>query len=134
MSELPLLIHKLDRAERHRRIMDALTLVGIDDRSDHFPRQLSGGQEQRVAIARAIVTDPGIIVADEPTGDLDKSSAHAIMGLLQSLNQDLGKTIIMLTHDPKTTEYAQRTLHLDKGRLVSQGDSEHTANEAEVSV
>ncbi len=132
--ELPLLIHKLDRGERHRRIMDALTLVGIDDRSDHFPRQLSGGQEQRVAIARAIVTDPGIIVADEPTGDLDKSSAHAIMKLLQSLNQDLGKTIIMVTHDPKTTEYAQRTLHLDKGRLVSQGDREHAANEAEVSV
>ncbi len=135
--ELPLLIHKLDRGERHRRIMDALTLVGIDDRSDHFPRQLSGGQEQRVAIARAIVTDPGIIVADEPTGDLDKSSAHAIMGLLQSLNQDLGKTIIMVTHDPKTTEYAQRTLHLDKGRLVTQGDHEQTANEAneaEVSV
>jgi len=132
--ELPLLIHKLDRGERHRRIMDALTLVGIDDRSDHFPRQLSGGQEQRVAIARAIVTDPGIIVADEPTGDLDKSSAHAIMGLLQSLNQDLGKTIIMVTHDPKTTEYAQRTLHLDKGRLVTQGGHEQAANEAEVSV
>tara|TARA_R110002072_G_scaffold42064_22_gene119281 strand:- start:186605 stop:187321 length:717 start_codon:yes stop_codon:yes gene_type:complete len=132
--ELPLLIHKLDRGERHRRIMDALTLVGIDDRSDHFPRQLSGGQEQRVAIARAIVTDPGIIVADEPTGDLDKSSAHAIMELLQSLNQDLGKTIIMVTHDPKTTEYAQRTLHLDKGRLVTQGDHEQTANELEVSV
>jgi len=132
--ELPLLIHKLDRAERHRRIMDALTLVGIDDRSDHFPRQLSGGQEQRVAIARAIVTDPGIIVADEPTGDLDKSSAHAIMGLLQSLNQDLGKTIIMVTHDPKTTEYAQRTLHLDKGRLVTQADHEQPTNEPEVAV
>lgn len=117
--ELPLLIHKLDRAQRHERIMTALQRVGIDDRSDHFPRQLSGGQEQRVAIARAIVTDPDIIVADEPTGDLDKPSAHAVMELLQSLNQDLGKTIIMVTHDPKTTQYATRTLHLDKGQLVT---------------
>lgn len=116
--ELPLLLHPLDRAQRHERIMHALRRVGIDDRSDHFPRQLSGGQEQRVAIARAIVTDPEIIVADEPTGDLDKSSAHAVMQLLQSLNQDLGKTIIMVTHDPKTTDYAKRTLHLDKGRLA----------------
>jgi len=122
--ELPLLLHKLGRGERHRRIIDALQRVGIDDRQDHFPRQLSGGQEQRVAIARAIVTDPEIIVADEPTGDLDKSSAHAIMQLLQSLNQELGKTIIMVTHDPKTTEYAQRTLHLDKGRLVEQAHSQ----------
>ena len=122
--ELPLLLHKLNRADRHRRIMTALERVGIDDRSDHFPRQLSGGQEQRVAIARAIVTDPGIIVADEPTGDLDKSSAHTIMQLLQSLNQDLGKTIIMVTHDPKTTQYAQRTLHLNKGRLVEQSTAE----------
>lgn len=118
--ELPLLLHKVSRAERHRRIVSALERVGIDDRSDHFPRQLSGGQEQRVAIARAIVTDPEIIVADEPTGDLDKPSAHAVMELLQNLNQDIGKTIIMVTHDPKTTQYAQRTLHLDKGRLVEQ--------------
>lgn len=116
--ELPLLIHKLDRAQRHERIMTALERVGIDDRSDHYPRQLSGGQEQRVAIARAIVTDPDIIVADEPTGDLDKPSAHAVMELLQTLNQELGKTIIMVTHDPKTTQYATRTLHLDKGQLV----------------
>lgn len=116
--ELPLLIHKLDRAQRHERVMTALQRVGIEDRSDHFPRQLSGGQEQRVAIARAIVTDPDIIVADEPTGDLDKPSAHAVMELLQTLNQDLGKTIIMVTHDPKTTQYATRTLHLDKGQLV----------------
>lgn len=118
--ELPLLLHKLSRGERHRRIMTALQRVCIEDRSDHFPRQLSGGQEQRVAIARAIVTDPEIIVADEPTGDLDKPSAHAVMQLLQSLNQDLGKTIIMVTHDPKTTQYAQRALHLDKGRLNEQ--------------
>jgi len=122
--ELPLLLHKLDRTQRHQRIISALERVGIADRSDHFPRQLSGGQEQRVAIARAIVTDPEIIVADEPTGDLDKPSAHAVMELLQSLNQDLGKTIIMVTHDPKTTQYARRTLHLDKGRLAEQGNSQ----------
>lgn len=118
--ELPLLLHGLSRADRHKRIMNALERVGIADRSDHFPRQLSGGQEQRVAIARAIVTDPEILVADEPTGDLDKSSAHAVMELLQSLNRELDKTIIMVTHDPKTTDYAKRTLHLDKGRLVEQ--------------
>lgn len=117
--ELPLLLHDLSRRERHDRIMSALDRVGIADRSTHFPRQLSGGQEQRVAIARAIVTDPAIIVADEPTGDLDKPSAHAVMSLLQGLNRDLVKTIIMVTHDPKTTDYAMRTLHLDKGRLVT---------------
>lgn len=116
--DLPLILHKLNRSERHERVAQALERVGISDRKDHFPRQLSGGQEQRVAIARAIVTDPNIIVADEPTGDLDKASAHAVMSLLQSLNQELGKTIIMVTHDPKTTEYASRTLHLDSGRLV----------------
>lgn len=119
--ELPLLLHKLSRTERHQRVMTALERVGIADRRAHYPRQLSGGQEQRVAIARAIVTDPAIIVADEPTGDLDKSSAHAIMLLLQEFNQELNKTIIMVTHDPKTTEYARRTLHLDKGRLVEPG-------------
>jgi len=118
--ELPLLLHRMNRSERHKRVMTALEHVGIADRREHFPRQLSGGQEQRVAIARAIVTDPEIIVADEPTGDLDKNAAHAVMGLLQSLNGELGKTIIMVTHDPKTTDYANRTLHLDKGRLVEQ--------------
>ncbi|MEM9083433.1 MAG: ABC transporter ATP-binding protein [Planctomycetota bacterium] len=118
--ELPLLLHKLTKKERHNRIMSALDRVGIADRHDHFPRQLSGGQEQRVAIARAIVTDPAIIVADEPTGDLDKSSAHAVMTLLQELNSELGKTIIMVTHDPGTTEYANRTLHLDKGKLAKE--------------
>lgn len=116
--ELPMLLQPLSRHERNQRIMTALDRVGIADRADHFPRQLSGGQEQRVAIARAIVTDPAIIVADEPTGDLDKPSAHAVMSLLQELNQELGKTIIMVTHDPKTTDYALRTLHLDKGRLL----------------
>lgn len=116
--ELPLLLHRLTRSERQKRVMEALDRVGIADRYSHFPRQLSGGQEQRVAIARAIVTDPAILVADEPTGDLDKPSAHAVMSLLQELNTDLGKTIIMVTHDPKTTDYATRTLHLDKGRLA----------------
>lgn len=124
--ELPLLLHGLNRKDRHARIAEALDRVGIADRSDHYPRQLSGGQEQRVALARAIVTDPGIIVADEPTGDLDKPSAHAVMQLLQRLNRDLEKTIIMVTHDPRTTDYAKRTLHLDKGRLVS-GSASHTA-------
>ncbi|MEM1329139.1 MAG: ABC transporter ATP-binding protein [Planctomycetota bacterium] len=116
--ELPLLLQSLTKRERHERIAHALERVGIADRADHFPRQLSGGQEQRVAIARAIVTDPAILVADEPTGDLDKPSAHAVMQLLRQLNQELGKTIVMVTHDPKTTDYATRTLHLDKGRLV----------------
>ncbi len=116
--ELPLLLQKLSRRERHRRVSLALELVGVDDRHDHYPRQLSGGQEQRVAVARAIVTDPTIILADEPTGDLDKPSAANIMNLLQRLNRELGKTLIMVTHDPKTTEYAHQTLHLDKGRLV----------------
>ena len=116
--ELPLLLRKLSRSERHGMVERALDRVGIVDRAGHFPRQLSGGQEQRVAIARAIVTDPEIVVADEPTGDLDKSSADAVMRLLQELNGELGKTVIMVTHDPKTTEYAARTLHLEKGRLA----------------
>ncbi len=119
--ELPLLLHPLNRRERHERIMDALERVGVADRLDHYPRQLSGGQEQRVAIARAIVTNPGIIVADEPTGDLDKTAAAAVMALLGELNLELGKTIIMVTHDPKTAEHATRTLHLEKGRLVESG-------------
>ena len=116
--ELPLLLHDLSRKERHLKVSAALELVGIADRHDHFPNQLSGGQEQRVAIARAIVSDPKIIVADEPTGDLDRSAAGEIMGLLQQINQELGRTLIMVTHDPKTTEYAQRILHLDKGKLL----------------
>ena len=116
--ELPLLLHKLPRPERRKRVQQALEDVGIADRSAHFPRQLSGGQEQRVAIARAIVTDPTILVADEPTGDLDKPSARAVMELLTTLNGERGKTIVMVTHDPGTTRYATRTLHLDKGRLA----------------
>src|SRR5690606_9901021 len=116
--ELPLLLHRLSAAERHAKVATALELVGIADRHDHYPRQLSGGQEQRVAIARAIVTDPTIIVADEPTGDLDASSAAAVMDLLSRLNRELGKTLIMVTHDPKTAARAQQVLHLEKGRLV----------------
>ena len=120
--ELPLLLRKESRRQRRLRTSEALNLVGIADRHDHFPRQLSGGQEQRVAIARAIVTDPTIIVADEPTGDLDKSSADQIMRLLSRLNEELGKTIILVTHDPATAAYARRTLHLNKGRFMSDGE------------
>ena len=116
--ELPLLLHKLTRKQRHRKVAFALELVGLADRHDHFPRQLSGGQEQRTAIARAIVTDPKILVADEPTGDLDASSARAIMALLTRLNDELGKTLVMVTHDAHCAGYARRTLHLEKGRLV----------------
>ena len=118
--ELPLLLHPLTRKQRHLQVSEALDRVGIADRHDHYPRQLSGGQEQRVAIARAIVSEPEIIVADEPTGDLDKSSAMEIMSLLRQLNQDFNKTVIMVTHDPVTAHSAKRTLHLDKGRLVEQ--------------
>lgn len=117
--ELPLLLHSLSRSERHAKIAMALKLVGLADRYDHYPRQLSGGQEQRVAIARAIVADPKIIVADEPTGDLDGPSATAIMDLLTRLNKEMHKTLIMVTHDPKTAQYASRTVHLEKGKLVS---------------
>ena len=120
--ELPLLLHSMTRRQRHDRVGRALELVGIADRHDHYPRELSGGQEQRVAIARAIVADPKIIVADEPTGDLDKPSAHAVMQLLQQLGGELNKTLIMVTHDPATSQYADRTLHLDKGRLVESAD------------
>ena len=116
--ELPLLLHPLSAKERHAKVALALELVGLTDRHDHFPRQLSGGQEQRVAIARAIVADPKIIVADEPTGDLDASAASQVMALLKQLHEELGKTLIMVTHDPKTAAFADRTLHLEKGRLV----------------
>ena len=116
--ELPLLLHKLSRRERHEKVATAMELVGIADRHDHYPRQLSGGQEQRVAIARAIVADPTLIVADEPTGDLDATSAANVLGLLKRLNQELGKTLIMVTHDPKSAAQAKQVLHLEKGRLV----------------
>jgi putative ABC transport system ATP-binding protein len=122
--ELPLLLHPLSGRERHEKVSAALSLVGIADRAEHYPRQLSGGQEQRVAIARAIVTDPKIIVADEPTGDLDRASAGAVMELLRRLNDELGKTLLVVTHDPKIAEHAGRTLHLDKGRLVERATVE----------
>lgn len=116
--ELPLLLHKTPSRKRHEQVAQALQLVGIADRHDHYPRQLSGGQEQRVAIARAIVTDPKIIVADEPTGDLDAESAASIMKLLVRLNRELGKTLLMVTHDAKCASHAKRALHLEKGRLL----------------
>ena len=116
--ELPLLLHNLSAKQRHEKVALALDLVGLADRHDHFPRQLSGGQEQRVAIARAIVTDPKIIVADEPTGDLDAAAATSVMNLLRRLHTELNKTLIMVTHDAKTASFADRTLHLEKGRLI----------------
>jgi putative ABC transport system ATP-binding protein len=116
--ELPLLLTSLGAAERRRRAAIALALVGLADRARHKPKELSGGQEQRVAIARAIVSDPALLVCDEPTGDLDRATAHEIMLLLQMLNRQHGKTIVMVTHDPKAAEYAQRSLHLDKGTLA----------------
>ncbi len=116
--ELPLLLTKLSRRKRRENVMTALRIVGLEDREDHYPRQLSGGQEQRVAIARAIVTDPYLLVADEPTGDLDRKSAEEILGLLEQLNREFNKTIVMVTHDPLAAQRAGRILHLDKGKLV----------------
>jgi len=116
--ELPLLLTNLGAGERKRRAQIALTLVGLADRRDHRPNELSGGQQQRVAIARAIVSDPTFLICDEPTGDLDRQSAEEVLGLLQLLNREHGKTIIMVTHDPKAAEYATHTVHLDKGELV----------------
>ena len=116
--ELPLLLTRLSKAERRRRVAIALKVVGLSDRARHYPRQLSGGQEQRVGIARAIVTDPTLLLCDEPTGDLDRKSGDEVLELLTSLNRDHGKTIIMVTHDPHAAERARRTLHLEKGLLL----------------
>jgi putative ABC transport system ATP-binding protein len=116
--ELPLKLTRLTRAQRHEMSATALKLVGLDDRMHHFPRQLSGGQEQRVAIARAIVTDPDLILADEPTGNLDAASARDVLNLLQQLNRDFGKTIVLVTHDPHSAAAASRVIHLDKGKFV----------------
>ena len=118
--ELPLLLTNLGGAQRKRNAQIALQLVGLADRTSHKPGELSGGQQQRVAIARAIVSDPTLLICDEPTGDLDRQSAEDILGLLQVLNREHGKTIVMVTHDPKAAEYASHTLHLDKGVLVEQ--------------
>jgi putative ABC transport system ATP-binding protein len=116
--ELPLLLTKLSKAERRKRVEVALAAVGLSDRMHHFPRQLSGGQEQRVGIARAIVTDPTLLLCDEPTGDLDRKAGDEILNLLEALNRDYGKTIVMVTHDPHAAARAKRTLHLEKGVLV----------------
>ncbi len=118
--ELPLLLTKLGKTDRRKRVEVALSVVGLRDRMNHFPRQLSGGQEQRVGIARAIVTDPTLLLCDEPTGDLDRKAGDEILDLLQALNRDHGKTIVMVTHDPHAAARAKRTLHLEKGVLVSE--------------
>ncbi len=120
--ELPLLLTKLSREERKRQVETALRLVGLHDRMEHYPRQLSGGQEQRVAIARAIATDPTLLLADEPTGDLDAHSAEEIMNLLARLNQEFGKTIVMVTHDPRAARHARKIRYLDKGTLLNEGE------------
>ena len=119
--DLPLLLSPLSRAQRKKHVATALAMVGLSDRAKHYPRQLSGGQEQRVGIARAIVTDPTLLLCDEPTGDLDRKSGDEILDLLQTLNEEHGKTIIMVTHDARAAERASRTLYLDKGTLVTEG-------------
>ena len=118
--EVPLLLTHLSREQRRQHVATALSVVGLEDRADHHPRELSGGQEQRVAIARAIVSDPTLLLCDEPTGDLDRQTADEILTLLQALNRDHGTTIIMVTHDPQAAGFAKRTLYLDKGRLVTE--------------
>jgi putative ABC transport system ATP-binding protein len=116
--ELPLQLTSLDRATRKRRVTEALASVGLADRMHHTPNELSGGQQQRVAIARALITNPSLIVADEPTGDLDRQSASEILEMLQRLNREQGKTIIMVTHDPKAADHAKAVIHLEKGQLA----------------
>jgi len=118
--ELPLLLTKLGSADRKKRVQTALSVVGLGERANHYPRQLSGGQEQRVGIARAIVTDPTLLLCDEPTGDLDRKSGDEVLNLLQTLNREHGKTIVMVTHDPRAADCARRTLHLEKGLLVEE--------------
>jgi len=119
--ELPLLLTKLSKAERRSHVETALKLVGLGDRMTHYPRQLSGGQEQRVAIARAIVTDPALILADEPTGDLDAQSADEVLAILEKLNREFKKTVVMVTHDPRAAQHAHVIRHLDKGVLLPEG-------------
>ena len=118
--ELPLLLTNLGRKQRQKNAATALEIVGLADRGKHKPNELSGGQQQRVAIARALVADPNLLVCDEPTGDLDRETADEILDLLQTLNRDHGKTIIMVTHDPRAADHAQTTLHMDKGKLVTE--------------
>ena len=116
--ELPLLLTRLGRKERRERVETALGVVGLADRVKHYPKEMSGGQQQRVAIARAIVSDPALLLCDEPTGDLDRATADEVLSILQVLNRDLGKTIVMVTHDPAAAQYARRSLHLDKGHFI----------------
>ena len=129
--EVPLLLTNISARERRSRAETALKLVGLSDRFVHKPAELSGGQQQRVAIARALVSDPDILICDEPTGDLDRESATDIMNLLRALNRDHGKTIVMVTHDPQSAQYARRVLHLDKGKLVEQPATRHTVEAVE---
>jgi putative ABC transport system ATP-binding protein len=125
--ELPLLLTSLSRAERREHVDAALAMVDLTDRADHLPGELSGGQQQRVAIARALISDPTLIVADEPTGDLDRVTAEEILGLLDRLNRELGKTIVMVTHDPKAAAKARRVIHLEKGVLLVDGEQQRAA-------
>jgi putative ABC transport system ATP-binding protein len=120
--ELPLLLTKLGAKDRRRHVETALNVVNLADRATHYPREMSGGQQQRVAIARAIVSDPKLLLCDEPTGDLDRAAADEILTILQLLNRDLGKSIVMVTHDPAAAKYARRVLHLDKGRFSEKAD------------
>jgi putative ABC transport system ATP-binding protein len=120
--ELPLLLTTLPKKDRDERVRIALGVVGLDDRLDHYPRQLSGGQEQRVAIARAIVADPTLVLLDEPTGQLDAKSSHEVLGLLSRLNDEFGKTVLIVTHDPQAAGHAKRQLHLEKGTFVEQAE------------
>jgi putative ABC transport system ATP-binding protein len=126
--ELPLLLTNLSKSERRERVEMTLSLVGLADRMEHYPNELSGGQQQRVAIARAIVTDPTILVCDEPTGDLDKQSAADVLAMLKQLNQEMGKTIIMVTHDAHAAEAAKRLVHLEKGELIGEVTSTSAAD------
>lgn len=128
--EMPLLLHAISGKERHERVKEALELVGLADRYSHYPRQLSGGQEQRVAIARAIVTRPTLILADEPTGDLDRTSAMQVMDLLVRLNKERSQTIVMVTHDPSTAARAGRIVHLEKGKIIDAAMMEQSAHHA----
>jgi putative ABC transport system ATP-binding protein len=125
--ELPLLLTSLSRADRRRHVDAALQLVSLSDRADHYPNELSGGQQQRVAIARALISDPALIVADEPTGDLDRTTGEEILSLLDRLNRELAKTIIMVTHDPKAAARARRVVHLEKGRIEEDAHADRTA-------
>ncbi len=118
--ELPLLLTKLSKKERRQQVATALSVVGLDHRNRHYPRQLSGGEQQRVGIARALVTDPTLLLCDEPTGDLDRKSGDGVLDLLETLNRKQGKTIVMVTHDPHAAARASRTLYLDKGRLTTE--------------